>query len=149
MKHKHEHAQIIILSGVILTITVVVVASIAADLAHIGVGTLRIHSKSTIPEFINIRTRFGEILEDNINEYEDIEYSFNTTYSDIYYLEIQQGNFLNATLNDYNYSGGTIAMFGHLYFGQVVFVNVTLALNDGTTHITDTVIYPIKLTGRN
>ena len=140
MRNNSEKGQIIVLMGVILTVTVVLVAAISANLANIGVGTLRTRSKALAPEFINLRSRFGEILNYNINQYENIPYSFQKTCSDFYLLEIQYGNFFQATLNQYGYGGDTFSSIADPTFQDhcnVFFMNVSLSLDDGTTCITE------------
>jgi len=147
MNYRKEQAQMIVLMGVILTVAVVLIAAISAELANQSIGTLKSHAKGLLPKYQNIRARFSEVLNDNLNRYGDINVSFNKTYQDFYTGQIQQGNYFTATLNQYKIGNGASGLIRNSMMPDeenVFFVNITLSLDDGITCITErNIIYPI------
>jgi hypothetical protein len=142
--------QMIMLMGIILALTIFVISSLAADIINLDLVISNERSGSIIAEFNNVKETFGIALNYNLitnisnsdgtlifqGNSSNITKIFNETRDQFFELELQYGNIFDAHLNNY----------WHSYLADeenVYYVDVSLTLDDGTTQISENVLYSI------
>lgn len=148
--HGERKSQMIVLMGVVLSISVFVITSLAADIANLDIIVPSERFISLIPEFTTVKGSFGKALnynlvtaitlEDNqmifMGNITDIHKAFNQTKNEFRYIELQHDILFDATLNGYWYARP-------LSSDNIYHVNISLSLDDRTTRMTEDVVYSI------
>ena len=145
---RNTNGQILILTGITLAISIILMASIAAELANLDIIIPQKRSTSLLPEFTNIKKTFGKALNYNLLDeikqdpepgsnywifYGDMANfidTFNQTRDTFYTFELQYDNLFDATLNDYGY-------IDYSNEGNIYYIDTTLTLQNGDTCITE------------
>ena len=149
MKQKNS-GQMIILMGVMLSLSIFVLSSLAADIINLDAVISNEHATSIVSEFAYIKETFGKSMNYNLinNVAEEgskltfegnpnsIVENFNNTRDEFYFIELHYGNNFDAKLNKYWYSH----IFNENY---VYYADVTLSLDDGQAQVTDNILYSI------
>ncbi len=155
-RNSDQNAQIITLMGVVLALAVFILAAIPADITSIDIILLSEQSSSLVDEFMQIKQTFGMSMNyhlvsiqyddgnDLLQYYGDIDTiasAFNSTKNEYFALELQHGNYFNATLHPpwYYYSS---------YEGNVFLIYIDLLLSDGQTTIRESVTYSLVVKTR-
>jgi len=161
--HRNEKGQMIVLMGIMLAISVFVIASIPSQISDVSVVVSRERSTSILPEFIHIKEVFGKSLNYNLvhesygggiafdigsgepvhdhlytwffGDIKYIENTFQETRDSFQILELNHNNFFDAQFKNYYYSHTS------LFYGDIYNVGVTLTLDNGKTSITEDVEY--------
>jgi hypothetical protein len=134
----NQNAQIISIMGFFLILSVIVLATISANLSNVGTEISQSHSRATIPEFINIRDKFGTALTCYANQEMSIDEAFERAYLDFHKIELSHGIYFSATLTGCSYAGNT---FG----GAIYYVDATLSLDDGFETVTKQVVFVVSV----
>ncbi len=147
-----DNAQMILLMGILLAISVILISSIGADIADLDIGISTERSSSLLTEFIHIQNAFGPSFNYNLVDLnistiplqvifygnmtnENITEAFNKTRNKFYILELQHDILFDAYLNDYWYTTHNID--GTLTYSA----DVTLELDNGLTKISRDIVY--------
>lgn len=146
---RQNHGQMIVLMGMVLAVSVFMLASISAEIANLDFVVSTEQTASLLPEFSSIKETFGitlnynlidvdidgddeSVLEGNIN---DIYNAFNQTRGEYYNVSMHYDKLFDARLNlPHWYSYGVEGVY---------YIDVTLLLDDGKTCITENVQYSI------
>ena len=137
-KSRGNSGQMIVLMGFFLILGIITLSIISANLSSIGTDVSKIHSKGLLPEFINVKSKFALAHGAYFNTSNgDMLLSFEQATQDIYRMEIRYGNYFNATLNNYGYSGRTM-------YGAVYHISATLQLSDGVINISKDASYIVS-----
>ena len=166
INRKKNNAQMIALMGIILAISVFVIASLAAEIANIDFIASTGESTSLSTEFNNIKDTFGVTLNYNLIDnlkigtsdpdgYEEdesylegnlnnIRTAFNQTRGEYFDLSFRHGIFFDAKLENYWWLGNDDVIQGR----KAVFytVDITLSLDDGNSYISGLERYTILCT---
>ena len=152
------NGQIIILIGVVLAASVIVIASISAEMANLRTTIPQQRVSSLLEDFRELKQTFGKSLNYNLLDHlsvdssptshvqppwysyyvgtiENITDAFNQTFEQFYTIEMVRGNIFSARLNDY---------FPTNEYGTEYAVEITLSLSDGLSCISENVTYSIK-----
>lgn len=146
-----QKAQMIVLMGVILAISVFIIASIPSQIVNMEGAISREQATSLLSEFVHIKEVFGKSLNYNLadinvdndpitfyGEIDDITESFEKTKDSLYLLELNQDILFDA-YHDTNWY-----WFSHTSLDGLVYkVQVTITLDDGETQISEHVEYLI------
>jgi len=151
---KTNNGQMIILMGVILALAVFAISTLSANIINIDAVITIERSTSIVSEFTYIKETFGKAMNynlvDNVSNViingnntlvfkgkpDGIVENFTKTRDQLYTLELKYGNILDAKLNRYWYS--------HIIDKNYVYkIDVTITLYDGSTYLTEDVIYSI------
>lgn len=153
MKQKNS-GQMIILMGVMLSLSIFVLSNLAADIINLDTVISNERATSIVSEFAYIKETFGismnYYLINNVSvegtgdnsklvlngNPDEITKTFNKIRDEFYFIELQYGNNFDAKLNKYWYSH--IINENYVYFADV-----TLTIDDGQAQITDNVLYSI------
>ena len=153
----------LVLMGVILSVSIFVIAAVSADIANINTYVPLERSTSLLTEYSNIKEEFGIIFNYNLAEinfylsdsswiygrnssvlyignFSNITNAFETTRDSFYKIQLQNGNYFNATLLNYSYVTFYFQKNAYLFNVKVKFI-----LSDGKTSISEDVSYIIKL----
>jgi hypothetical protein len=148
--HYDGKSQMIVLMGIILSISVFVISSLSADIANLDAVVPSERFISLIPEFTNIKESFGRALNYNLvdnvflesnqivlmGNITDIYRAFSQTKDEFRDLEMQHDILFDATLNGY--------WCAHPLSSDYVYhVNVSLSIDDRNTHLSQDVLYSI------
>jgi len=150
---RDESGQMIVLMGIMLALSIFIIASLPAEIYNLNIAIPSQQSTSILPEFNHIKDSFGHSLNYNLVNLEfnqttnlsyfygdinDILDAFNKTKETYYILELQHGLFFDAQFNE------SIVWYSHMSSsGHVFCTNITLSLSDGNTYIKEDVIYSI------
>mgnify|MGYP006286726277 CR=1 FL=1 len=137
-----KNGQLLLLSGIIISIALIVLASISATLStNITVPSDKVSSLKT--DYDNVRREFGILLRDRLCK--KLEYSDSTVQSLVdnnfdyikevftFYVETLNGNSFNAINKGLLYNNE-----------EAVAIQVILHLSDGEESISELVIYDIR-----
>lgn len=154
----NDDSQFIVLMGIILVVSVFIMASMAAEITNVNTIVLA-YPSSLLNEFGNIKDTFGttlnynlinititdneSMMKGNINKLYTV---FNQTKEEYFNLEIKYGFIFDAYLNRYWYSSEEVIPWeGGLIGSDIkrIFYNVdiSLFLDDGESQITKNVQY--------
>ena len=148
--YSEKKSQMIVLMGVVLSISIFVISSLAADIANLDIVVPSERFISLVPEFTNVKNAFGKALNYNlasnitlknnqmlfIGNITDIYEAFSQTKNEFYKLELQHDIIFDAKLNNYWYKRP-------LSSDNIYQVNITLSLDDRNTRIVEDVLYSI------
>lgn len=154
----------IVIMGIVLAISVFMLASIAAEIANLDVIVSTSEAITLPSEFSNLKEAFGSVLnynlanviiitdlgggptglgdltEDDLNEtfltgdITNLTKAFNQTRDEFHQIELRYGRIFDARLNRYWYA----------YKGDGIYsVDVTLMLDNGDAIVTEDVVYSI------
>ena len=144
----------IILMGVILALAVFAISTLSADIMNVDTTITIERSTSIVSEFAYVKETFGKAMNYNLvnnvsnitkegkdvlvfkGNPEGIVENFTKTRDQLYKLELRYGNILDVKLNRYWYSH--MIDKNHIYQ-----IDVTITLYDGSTYLTEDVIYSI------
>lgn len=151
MKNKRNgNAQVLVILGVILAISVFLISSLASEIANIDFIVSTEKPSSISREFSGIKESFGTSLNYNLAEpyYDsilnrnmlrgniiDINDKFEQTKNEFFNISLLHGYLFDAYLNRYTFSYDE----DNLYYAYV-----TLLLDDGSTRIMENVTYSIR-----
>lgn len=148
----HNDAQMLIIMGIALAISLVILTSIPIELANLGIEVPTGQSSSLLSEFGCIKETFGTALNYNLvhlsidpttgattfnGTMKNILTAFNQTRNTFYLLELQHDIIFDAVYNNYWYSDTSDT--GHYVYQ----VSITLSLSDKVTDISEIVTYSI------
>ena len=155
----NDDSQFIVLMGIILAISVFIMASMAAEITNVNTVVLA-YPSSLLNEFGNIKETFGTTLNYNLinitittdnesimkGDINKLYAAFNQTKEEYFGLEIKYGFIFDAYLNRYWYSSEEVILWnGGLAGSDIkrIFYNVDilLFLDDGESQITKNVQY--------
>jgi len=151
---KKNSGQMIMLMGIILALTIFVISSLAADIINLDLVISNERAGSIIAEFNNVKETFGTSLNYNLinnisqesnrlefqGDSSNITKAFNKTRDQFFELELHYGNIFDAELN-------RPPWYSHLADeDNVYYIDVFLTLDDGTTQISEDVLYSIVCT---
>jgi len=156
-----DSAQMIVLMGIVLAISVFMLSSIAAEIANLDVIVTTSEAITLPSEFSNLKEAFVRALnynladvtiitdlddftfpgdEDDLNEtfligdITNLAKAFNQTRDEFHQIELRYGRIFDAQLNRYWYA----------YKGDgIYFVDVTLMLDNGDAKVTESMVYSI------
>jgi len=144
----NENAQILIILGIVLAISVFLISSLASEIANVDFIVATETQSSLTREFSAIKESFGTTLNYNLAEpyldnkfnplkgnITDIENKFEQTREEYFNVSLTHGFLFDAYLNRYTYSFEE----NNLYYAYV-----TLLLDDGNARITENVTYSIR-----
>jgi hypothetical protein len=132
--------QIIVLIGVVLAATVVIAAAASSYIYNIGVEVPTTRSTNLLPEFLNVKDKFGVALNYTVNRVgiDNISDAFNETLNRFSLIEMKHGIFFDASHGKdwyWLYSGyGSNALFQ---------AEVNITVSGGGVEITKQVIFPL------
>lgn len=145
-----KKSQMIVLMGVVLSISVFVISSLSADIANLDTVVPSERFISLIPEFTNAKEAFGKALNYNLvnnivsqnnqmilmGNITDISKAFSQTKEEFRDLEMQHDILFDAKLNGY--------WCAHPLSSDYVYhVNISLSIEDRNTHLAEDVLYSI------
>ena len=153
-KKMRNHAQMITLMGVILAVSVIMISSLAAEIANIDFVVSTQSSASIPTEFNNVKDTFGLSLNYNLADIgidtnnesvlngaiDDIYKAFNQTRDDYFDILFRHDILFDAYLKRF-WSAGTYPVQGYNTF--LYRCVVTLYLDDGNSNITEDAVYLI------
>jgi len=157
-----DSAQMIVLMGIVLAISVFMLSSIAAEIANLDVIVTTSEAITLPSEFSNLKEAFVRafnynladvtiitdlvfaelegLTEDDLNEtfligdITNLTKAFNQTRDEFHQIELRYGRIFDARLNRYWYA----------YKGDgIYFVDVTLMLDNGDAKVTESMVYSI------
>jgi len=143
-----DSAQMIVLMGVVLAISVFMLSSIAAEIANLDVIVTTSEAITLPSEFSNLKEAFVRVLNYNladvgidgedetilIGDINNLAKAFNQTRDEFHQIELRYGRIFDARLNRYWYA----------YKGDgIYFVDVTLMLDNGDAKVTESMVYSI------
>lgn len=148
--YDEKKSQMIILMGVVLSISVFILAALAADIANLDIVVPSERFISLVPEFTNVKEAFGKALNYNLvtsitsqnnqmvfmGNITNISKAFNKTKDEFYDLELQHDILFDAKLNDYWYARP-------LSTDNIYHISVYISLDDRNTRIAEDVVYSI------
>lgn len=153
-------AQMIVIMGIVLAISVFMLASIAAEIANLDVIVSTSEAITLPSEFSNLKEAFGSVLnynlaniiiitdlsptgtfnEEDLNEtfligdITNFTRAFNQTREEFHQIELTYGRIFDARLNRYWYAYKEDGLY---------FVDVTVMLDNGDAIVTEDVVYSI------
>ena len=159
---RNNSAQMIVIMGIVLDISVFMLASIAAEIENLDVIVSTSEAITLPSEFSNLKEAFGQVLnynlanvviitdlntgametpsEEDLNEtfltgdITNLTRAFNQTRDEFSQIELNYGRIFDARLNRYWYA----------YKGNGVYsVDVTLMLDNGDAIVTEDIVYSI------
>ena len=148
--YNNESGQILTLLGILLALSVFVLASMASEISDLNLVVPSERASSLLKEFNNIKDTFGLALNYNLvnisivestresefyGDISNIMDAFNQTRDSFFIIEMRHGIFFHAVLNSCGYVP--------LEAGNVYKVDVTLILTDSETSITKEMGYYI------
>jgi len=155
MKKRHfrsdTNGQMIVIMGVMMVVSIIVLASLAAEISDLDIVVSHDRALNLLDEFTSIKEAFGDSLNyDLVNvtvmrwiyrsllfgDISDIAQTFNRTRDSYFNLSLKHGLLFDAKLNDYWY-------FYPANNGDVYYADVTLYLSDGKTSITQDEVFTI------
>jgi len=154
----NDDSQFIVLMGIILAISVFIMASMAAEITNVNTVALG-HPSSLLNEFGNIKETFGTTLNYNLinvtitanesimkGDINKLSAAFNQTKEEYFDLEIKYGFIFDACLNRYWYSSEEVIPWKGGPSGSDINrtfynVDISLFLDDGESQITTNVQY--------
>ncbi len=157
-----DSAQMIVLMGVVLAISVFMLSSIAAEIANLDTIVTTSEAVTLPSEFSNLKEAFVRALNYNLadvtiitdplvaelnglppdylnetfltGDITNLTKAFNQTRDEFHKIELRYGRIFDAQLNRYWYA----------YKGDgVYFVDVTLMLDNGDAKVTESMVYSI------
>jgi len=161
--NQRNSAQMIVIMGVVLALSVFMLSSIAAEIANLDVIISTSEAVTLPSEFSNIKEAFGRALNYNLAdaiiinntgaesaggggtaEYlnetfllgniTNLPKAFNQTREEFHQIELKYGRIFDAHLNRYWYA----------YKGEGIYsVDITLMLDNGDAKVTEDVAYSI------
>ncbi len=152
-RRSDDTGQMIVMMGVLLVISIVVLGSLAAEIADVDVIVSNQRSTSLLQQYLVIEEAFHRSLQYNLTSIrllqgqyrtlffgsiQNVTQAFNNTRDRFFIFALRYNMIFNATLNDYWYSHPANN-------GDVYYVDVTLALTDGLTSIERDVLYTVRI----
>jgi hypothetical protein len=154
----NNNCQMIVITGVLIVISIVILGSLAAEIADIDMIVSNERSTSLLAEYIMFEESFGVSLQTNLTNitvsnltsisgsYRSFYYGFSdnitnavlNTRNRFHNIALRYDLILDATLNRYWYSHPANN-------GDIYYVDVTLTLGDGLSSITRDVTYTVVL----
>lgn len=157
MNNRRHSGQIIILTGVLLAVSVIIIAAISSQMANLRITTPEQRMTSILDDFRDLRQSFGKALNYNLVEpynntvsssygWPDAWYcyyvgnisqlsrAFNETFDQFYTLEMNKGNILEAQLLDCTPANEYETMY---------LVTVGISLGNGIEYMSENVTYTI------
>jgi hypothetical protein len=150
MFHKNNNSQMIVLTGVLIVISVVLVSSVAPDVANITISITSEKASTRLQEFISIKETFPYSLTYNLAENITLENNrsiyygnisnitivFNQTREEYRQLELKHDVIFDAKLHDYwvAHPGSTDCVY---------YLNATISLRDRNEYHMENVIFSI------
>lgn len=146
----NENAQILVILGVTLAISVFLISSLASEIANLDTIVTTETPLSITREFSGIKKSFGTALNYNLAEptigavpttglmkgnITEIENKFEQTRDEYFNVSLTHGFLFDAYLNRYAYSYEVVGLY---------YVYVTLLLDDGNARIVENVTYSIR-----
>jgi hypothetical protein len=134
-KKRKNNAQMILLAGVMITVLVIVLSSISANLSNIGVGLSLERSISPREEYTNVRHIFINVFNNSCGGHNDtniVWHAFNYTKNVLFDIEMRYGNYFDAELRNIDY-----------YDEDALDVSVCLKLICKSTRIEEEIRIPI------
>ncbi len=134
--YRGDGGQMLLVAAIIIAVSVISTSLIAANLANVNLELNIERTTSILPEYRNIRHKFGIVLNHNINEFSDwnqINNSLKEISNVLFSIEFNHGNFFDAVLKDVicDYRDKSTAMV------------VTLSLSYENAQITEDVEYQV------
>jgi len=156
-----DSAQMIVLMGIVLALSVFMLSSIAAEIANLDVIVTTSEAITLPSEFSNLKEAFVRALNYNlanviivtdkdnlfgglkpgidenetilIGDINNLSKAFNQTRDEFHQIELRYGRIFDARLNRYWYAKGN----------GIYFVDVTLMLDNGDAKVTESMVYSI------
>ena len=158
--NKEKNAQMITLLGIILAVSVIILSSLASEIANIDFVVSSRESTSLIKEFNTIKENFGISLNYNLDEViigdgngwtiddesylfgdlNQINNAFNRTKDEYFQIFLRYGIIFDAYLNNYWFSHKQFIQNKSSIFYKL---KVTLSIDNGDSYITEDILYTI------
>ena len=157
---KENNAQMITLLGIIIAVSVIVLSSLASEIANIDFVVTNRESTSLTSEFAEIKESFGLSLNYNlinitignetrgvienetylIGDLDLIDDAFNNTKNDFFKIYLIYGIIFDAELKDHWFSHEETIQDKLTVFYKV---EVTISIDNGDSYICEDVVYSI------
>ena len=160
IRRLNDNAQILTLLSFLLITSVMIISSLAAEIANIDLVVTSDIDSSLQTEFTSIKETFGKSLNYNLTDIEVIdpdsrlngnidalEDSFENVKFFYYQLALNRSYLFDANINLcwYGYEENVRSK----WYDIIYYVDVTLMLNDGASCISEDLVYSIILTKSN
>lgn len=141
-KYRHGSGQMLIVAGVVIAVSVMVLAALSTSLSNIHVSVFTGRSHSLLSEFRDVRMKLGDALKNSNNriagmyEFDEdkILEKFSAIESNFSKIELYHGNYLSATIEDRD--------IDIVYVGTKIYsVNVSLVMRQSDSMISEKIKY--------
>ena len=154
-RFKKNNGQMIALMGIILSVAVILISSLSAEIANLDIIVANEQSSSLIPRYnyfketfplsltynlagnITIKTIQGKVEAQYYGNITDIQKAFNKTRDQYFIFGLSQDMIFDAELNTWYPHNPSSS-------NSIYYVNATISLDDGITEINEHVLYSIS-----
>lgn len=145
---KNDNAQMILIAGVIISVSIITLSSISSNISNVGVELSFETSITPLEEYINVREVFVDVFKSSCgghNDTEIIQNAFNHVKNILFNVEMRYGNFFTAEIRDIRYASPNIT---HMPINSNEFLQITvfLKLTIKQTKIEEEIKIPIEIT---
>ena len=109
---KEDKAQMILLSGFIISVAIITLASISSSISNVGTELSFETSTTPLDEYINVRDVFIKTFKNSCNGINDTDFiinSFNHIERRLFNIEMRYGNYFTADFLELkNYNNNTL-----------------------------------------